>query len=144
MVFKKGQILVEMMIALGMAVVGLLSLVIVANKSIANSGFAKRQMQANGYTTQIIEYVRNQKELLGWEAFQANYSGNRCFNGTNIAASPSCSISGTEFTSSVRINFDRITPPATGIDRMRVEAEVNWEEGGRTQHSRQNTQFTRY
>lgn len=142
---KIGQVLIEMLIALGMAVLGLLSLVVVSNKSIANSGYAKRQAQANGYSTQIMEFVRNQKESLGWTQFNTTYAGtNYCFNGTTLVGSSTCSIAGTEFISRVVITRTRITPPPSGVDQMTVEVEVRWTDGGAARYSRQNTQFTRY
>lgn len=140
-----GQVLVEMLIALGMAVLGLLSLVVVANKSIANSGYAKRQAQANGYSTQIMEYVRNQKDTLGWTLFQTTYgAGSYCYNGTTLSGGSNCAIAGSEFRNTVTISYSRINPPPQGVDQMAVEVQVSWTDSGVPQYSRQNTQFTRY
>lgn len=138
---QRGSTLIEVMAAVGIAIVGLMALVQLGTKSINNSGFSARQSQATVYASQALETVRLRKEQLGWTRFRSSYGGgNYC--GTDLS-SGSCGV-GTEFTSTVTLVYGSVS----GVETLTATAVVSWREGnetasGRAATVRQETTFTK-
>ncbi len=132
---RKGQTIIEVMTAVGIAIVGLLALVQVGTKSVNNAGYSSRQSQATSLASRGLENVRLKKEELGWLKFKSTYNvGPVC--GENLNAG--CCSSG-EFTSCVTFNY----VPTNGIDQMTVLSEVSWQDSGRTAKVKQETVIVR-
>ena len=61
--------IVEAMIAFVIALVALIGILNLANRSVATSGTAVRAARATGYADETIEWLKNQKAVLGWHDF---------------------------------------------------------------------------
>ncbi|HUD09325.1 MAG TPA: hypothetical protein VMR77_00765 [Patescibacteria group bacterium] len=70
---KKGQGLVEALIALGAAVIIISAITIAVIMAVSNSDFSKDQNLATGYAQQGIQVIQ-QKSQLDWETLQASAS----------------------------------------------------------------------
>lgn len=143
---KSGSVLIEVLVAVSVAIVGLLALVTIGTKSVNNSGFATRQSQATGFASQALENVRARKQSLGWDVFKTNYgSSPRC--GTTLA-SGCCTVGNAgEFNSCVTLQF--VPASGTASEYVRVISEVTWSEIGResgatSPRARQETVISRY
>src|SRR3990170_3905315 len=141
-----GQAIVEVMLAMALAVTVLVGLVHVATRSVSGSGLARRQAQATGLANQALELARSEKDRLGWEVFESTYNGTKCFDGTAITNGSSCEISGTEFTSEMTFTYQNVTPvPAgTAVGQLSVVSVIRWSEGGRTAKATQTQVVSRY
>lgn len=68
MKFRPAQILIELTIALAVAMVAILGLIQSATKSVSNSTFSQNQSQATNNITQAVEWLRNEKNT-SWPDF---------------------------------------------------------------------------
>jgi hypothetical protein len=66
---KPGQILTELLIALGVATVAVVAMVQLATRSLSNASFSKSQSQATAYASAGGEWLREQRTTLGWDQF---------------------------------------------------------------------------
>lgn len=78
MKLRPAQVLIELTIALAVAMVAILALVQSTTKSVSNSTFSKSQTQATQYASEAIEWLRNQKNA-SWPDFSGK-SGRYCLN----------------------------------------------------------------
>ncbi len=72
--FKKAQSMIEMLVAIGIAVLVIVALVQVAVTSVKNSQFAKNQNLATRLAQEAIEEVRGQRDKSGWPTFYNTYN----------------------------------------------------------------------
>ena len=137
----KGQVIIEALIAFAIAMVAILGFVHVTNKSVSNSGFTKRQSEANTYAGAGLEWIRNQKNSVGWNAFKTGYpQGNYCYDGTTLRAMASCGVG--EYTSTITIAY--VTPTPSGPQIMSVSSQVSWSDVGVVHYSKQSADLVRY
>lgn len=139
----KGQAIVEVIIAIAVAMVAVLGLVQVATKSVANAGAAKRAAQATSYAMEGMEWVTGQKFLTSWGSFvgKSNYF---CINSLpsdweSMTVSGQCGgtvITGTEFWRYVNL--------APAGNESVVTVTVAWNEGSRVAVESQTSRFTAY
>jgi len=66
---NKGQTLVEVIVAVGIIVIVLVAVVAGVVQSVRNTRFAKEQATATRYAQETIEWLRRQRDELGWEPF---------------------------------------------------------------------------
>lgn len=66
----QGQSLMEVIIALAVTAIILTGIVSLTSKSVSTSTYSKNKSQANRYAGEAMEYVRTQKEHLGWSNFK--------------------------------------------------------------------------
>lgn len=78
---QKGQTLIELIAALGIAVLVLSSMIIVVVASLNNAQFSRNQNQAVGYTQQGVELLRRMRDT-DWGNFQNIATNNGAGNGT--------------------------------------------------------------
>lgn len=138
---KTGQAIVELIIAFAVAVVAVVGLVAVATKSVSNSGVSKRQSTATAYATQGMEWVRGQRDVLGWGGAGGFYAkaGTFCLNTLAWNSMPCAAITGTEFTRTV-VMSQVAGPP----QQVQTVVAVTWTESARTLTAGQTTFFTAY
>lgn len=139
----RGQILIEMIIAAGVVMMGLLAVVQLSTRSLAGSGFSQRQATALSYTNRTMSWLKSEKDK-DWDAFAAKLSGGGeyCVLDTNpltwVSAIGSCGTfagySG-KFVMSV-YNSD--------VSRIKVDIYLQWDETNMTPRSQQSVIFTRY
>lgn len=138
---KIGQALVEIILAFAVAVVAIVGLVSVATKSISNSGVSKRQSTATAYAVQGMEWVRGQRDVLGWSGTSGFFSksGDYCLSTLAWNSMPCGIIDSTEFTR--KVNMSRLVGPP---QQVLTVVTVTWVESGRTLTTTQTTYFTAY
>lgn len=147
---KKGQSIIEVILAFAVMVLGLLAIVQIATRATANSGRAKRQSIAGGYAVAALEYLRNRKDTLGWDSFVSTYTngvlGLRCYNGVDVEESVSCSLGGGVFTSRIELNVASVTPQPSGlpVQQITVKSVVEWQEDFGVASARQTMLFSRF
>ena len=66
---QEGQSLIEVVIALAVAVLVLLALVGITISSINNASFSRNQSLATKYAKQVMEEIRNHRETVPWADF---------------------------------------------------------------------------
>ncbi len=71
--FKKGQILLETLIAFSIAVVVLIAVMNLATRSVNNSGVSDRTSEATSYADQGINWVKSQV-VLSWSDFNDSFT----------------------------------------------------------------------
>ena len=129
---KKGQVLIEILIAVGVAVIALLSISRLSSRSINNSGSAVRQSTATNYAQTAIDKARFLKNDGGLAAVSNSVfdTGYHCFNGTNIIAALGayCTITSTEYEG--RVYMERAT--INSKIELSITAEIRWVEGSLT------------
>ncbi|MEK7504507.1 MAG: hypothetical protein AAB550_03345 [Patescibacteria group bacterium] len=80
MTFRPAQILIELTIALAVAMIAILALIQSATKSVSNSTYSQNQSQATNNITQAVEWLRNEKNT-SWPDFITHASGLKyCLN----------------------------------------------------------------
>ena len=121
----KGQMLIELMIALSVVMMTLVALVQISTKSLSNAGFSQKQAVAESFVSREMEMIRSTKNK-SWDTFYANTT-----NETNVA------IAGTEFTKT-------ITYTKPDANTVTVTVTVSWTEKDKPFSSRQNTVFSKY
>ncbi len=80
MIHKPGQILLELVLALGVSLLALMAVIQVTTKSITTAGFSKSKSEASTYAIAGTEWLRVEKKLLGWTAFAAKAGQTYCLN----------------------------------------------------------------
>ncbi len=125
---RNGSTLVEVVIAVGVAIVGLVALTQIGTKSINNTGFSTRQAQATAYASQALENVRKIKEKNGWTAIPLSQPCEEI--GENL-----------EFRRCVTYSFVN-TPGKPAY--VTVNVVVSWSEGGRVESAKLQTVLSRY
>jgi len=123
--------MIEILIAIGVAVIALLSISRITSRSIINTGSASRQSTAINYAQTAVDMVRNTKNALGLagKTSPSLANGTWCFNGTAVdtATSGYCQIN-LEYQG--RVTFTHTTINLK--DELTVLAEVQWVEGNLT------------
>ena len=137
---RSGQVLIELLIALGVAVMAIAALVQIATKSLSNAGFSKSQSGATAYAVAANEWLRGQRSSLGWDIFFGKAGQAYCLNDLNWNLPGPCGTAqiGTS-------GFSREVSLIRVSDRQ-VEAAVivKWRESTETFSSKQTTVFGRY
>lgn len=136
---KPGQVLTELVIALSVVIIGVMALVQLATKSISNAGYSKHQSVSTSYGSSATDWVRKQRDTLGWDAFASKAGQTYCIN--NLAwTTGSCGtgqIGTTGFSREVTLSS---LPP----DKLEAVITVKWTEGIKPYSSKQSTIFGRY
>ncbi len=65
----KGQSLFEVILALAVSAMILVGIVSLTSRSVSTSTYSKNKALANGYATEAMEYLRIQKQQMGWTPF---------------------------------------------------------------------------
>ena len=137
---RLGQVLIELLIALGVAVMAIVALVQVTTKSLSNAGFSKSKSGATAYAVAAAEWLRNQRASLGWDTFSSKAGQTYCLNNLNWNSPGPCGtaqIGTTGFSREATLNT---------VSTKQVEATVivKWREGTREVSSNHTTVFGRY
>jgi len=131
---KKGQGLIEALIALGAAVIIISAITIAVITAVNNSDFSKYQNLATGYAQQGMQVVQ-QKSQLDWQALQASISaatvwclpqGTTDFHSASLGSSPcGVNISG-GFVRQLNFTGNSASCSNTGTQ---IEVTVKWTDG---------------
>jgi len=66
MKLKSGQSIIEVVIATTLISIGIIAALSLTNQSQKSSNYAKMLDTANSYNNQLADYLRNQKNIIGW------------------------------------------------------------------------------
>lgn len=135
---KRGQVLVEVIIAMMLAAVGLAAAVNMSTRSTSNTGTAKRQSLAMTHAGDGMEWVRSQRVNLGWRAF-TQLDGAYCLTEL-VWRHEVCGA--TEGTDVDGVRFVREAVVSGDYNQKKVDVTVEWDEGGKIQSFKQSTVFT--
>jgi len=134
MKLRPAQVLIELTIALAVAMVAILALVQSSTKSVSNSAFSKSQTQATQYASEAIEWLRNQKNS-SWPDFSTNIlaSDKYCLNTLAwVAGTCSNNMTGLGFKRQLNVSGSLLT------------VTVTWDEKGRSFSAKQSISFNQY
>lgn len=143
---RKGQVLIELMLALAVTTLALLAMVGLATKSLSTVGSSKYRAQASTYATQGMEWVRQQR-MADWSAFVSKSGATQnsfktyCVPLGLISSWPlEGGCSGTGYLREVTLTSISLTPP----QKIQADVVVRWSEGSRSPSTKQTTIFTDY
>lgn len=105
---RSGQILIELTIALAVAVIAILALIQSATKSVSNSTYSQNQSQATNNITQAVEWLRNEKNT-SWPDFVAHAATPKYCLNTLDWNTPSVCSGGIERNLDISVNGDQVT-----------------------------------
>ncbi|KKR09835.1 MAG: hypothetical protein UT38_C0019G0003 [Microgenomates group bacterium GW2011_GWA2_39_19] len=138
-----GQGLFELVVAMGIGVLVMTSLVKLITVSIKNTTFAKNQSLATRYAQEGIEWIRGQRDvswstLLTYSSDDANPTW--CINTLNWNTHSVCSstISSTIF--SRKLTLDKTSN--SNVDLIEATVVVDWPDGNITHNSRVSIQLS--
>lgn len=129
--------LVELLIALGVATLAIVGLVSITTRSISNAGYSKRQSTATAYATQAMEWIRSQKNT-DWKNLTDHIGVTYCLNSLawTTGSCPKVLDSGTFSRDAV------ISSPAPG--QIQAVVTVKWSEASKDFSAKQTSVFARY
>ncbi|MDP1743653.1 MAG: hypothetical protein Q8L51_02580 [Candidatus Amesbacteria bacterium] len=128
MKFRPAQIIIELVIALAVAMVAIVALIQSTTKSISNSTYSKSQTTANQLATEAVEWLRSEKNK-SWPDFSAK-NGTYCFNTLDWNTTGVCTTG--EFKRDLVKTGDNLT------------VTVTWDEKGKPFSVKQDITFGRY
>ncbi len=152
MKLRRGQMLVEVVIAISVAVLAILGLVSVTTKSVNNSAAAKRQVEATTFGTEVMQWIVAQRDISGWNAVaaKATVSGQQyCFptslvNKTmNDWPTPGPCV-GYQLGSPPGFNRDVTLTLTVPAQEVQVDVVVSWIEGSRLVYSKLSQTLDNY
>ncbi|OGM13703.1 hypothetical protein A3A76_02585 [Candidatus Woesebacteria bacterium RIFCSPLOWO2_01_FULL_39_23] len=125
----RGQSMVEVVFAIGIAAIILTTVVSVSVSSVRNSTFSKLNSQANRYAQDLSEWLRRQRDL-DWATFKAkaNTTGiTYCFKTPNPTAWPASGVCGSSdfMTGTKFIRQAKLSLPSTD-PLVLSEVTVSW------------------
>lgn len=142
--FSKGQTLIEVIVAIGLVVLVLLTLVSALTLAVRNNTFAKDQVLARNRSREVLEWLRSTRDQMGWDAFisminvdsppvdyclstlPADIDATKAMS--NQACSSSAVIPGTKYVRDLILNV---------VSDSEVDAQVivSWTDGGKLHQS---------
>lgn len=133
----KGQSLLEVLIALAVAVIVVLALVRAVTVAIRNASFARSQASATKYAQEGMEWIRSQRDERWTNLLNQANDSTYCLN-TLSWASGGCS-----FSLGGKFKREATVKPPVG-DKIEVEVKVSWQETDRTHKSQLYSYFTKW
>ena len=140
---KKGQSLFELLVAVFITAVTLVTLLSLVGSSVSNSTLARDRSEAVRYTNEVTEWLRSERDA-NWTTFisRATASGRTyCLQNLLWSATGTCvPITGTKFTRELTLIYDAAADPNV------VEARVvtTWSDSSGTHESRSTTKLTNW
>lgn len=141
---ERGQTLIEVIIAIGLVVLVLITLVSALTLAIRNNQFARDQVLARNRTRESLEWVRSVREQMGWDAFYTMISNDGspavyCLTAlptdiASITSLPNQPCSSTEVVSGTKY-IRTMTMTLTSAEEIEIVVTVTWTEGGKDHQS---------
>lgn len=128
MKLRPAQIIIELVIALAVAMVAIVALVQNTTKSVSNSTYSKSQTTADQLAVEAIEWLRSEKNK-SWPDFSEK-NGTYCLNTLDWNTNVPCSTG--EFKRDLVKTGDSVT------------VTVTWDEKGQTFKVKQDITFNKY
>lgn len=143
---KRGQAIVEAIVAFAIVMVAVVGLVDLSRRSVTSSGISQRESRATTYLNQGMAWVRGQREILGWSEFFVKAGFTYCLAAEDLAAA-SWSTTVTDIVNCPALGQTEYTRAVTLTDSLGtilVELEVRWREGERLVRRRLITSLLPY
>ncbi|HEY5601170.1 MAG TPA: hypothetical protein VIK81_03720 [Patescibacteria group bacterium] len=143
-----GQTLLEMVAALGVAVIIIVALSIVIVRSIRSTQVAKNQSIATKLTEESIESVRTVRDQLGWQQFATYTAGSGTCYRADLATPALVTTTCPELLSGELSQFSRkINLLQTGVagqenTHRAIEVEIIWQDPSGQHNSKARTILT--
>lgn len=80
MIIRPGTSIIEIVIATALISVSIISALSLANHTQKQNTYAKNLAQATKYTTQAADWIRTERNSLGWATLAAKDPGSYCLN----------------------------------------------------------------
>ncbi len=125
----KGQSLIEVLAALAVLMLVILSLVWITTVSIRNADFSKKQAQATSYVKEAMEKIRAYRDRNSWDVFKNN-CGNASVMGISSPVPFSLTIS------CITIGGDD--------NKREITVTVSWSDSKGTHQSKSTSYFTKW
>lgn len=145
---RKGQMLLEVVLALAVMMLVMVGLVGLSTRSIKNSDFSRSQVEATSYANEAMEWIRSERVRLGWPLFFPKSGSTYCLS--SLGAWPVVGVCTNNFITGSRPGMDYTrqatltTIQATTPQRVQVTATVKWDQGGKTYSAKQDAIFTQF
>ncbi len=125
---RRGQMLLEVVLALAIVTVVMVALVQLSTRSIKNSDFSRSQTEATSYANEAMEWIRTDRNTKGWGAW---WNDHPC--------GPTCGDMGNGYTRDATF-----TPSDGSPQTMTISVTVTWDQGGVSHAAKQDAIFTQY
>lgn len=136
-----GQAVVEILVALGIAVIVIVALVSAVVASVSNSTFSKTQGEANRYSREGTEWIRGERDK-DWDAFASRVGSAWCLPTLSWpSSSGACSVTSTIPNTSLRRETTLTLLSANQID---VTVRVYWADPKGNHEVRLNSRLTKW
>lgn len=142
---KNGQSLLEVLVALTIAILVVLALVRAVTVAVRNASFARNQALATKYSEEAMEWLRSQRDK-SWDNLDSkdDPAGNRyCLNSLSWPASVG-SCSSTNFIPGTPFQREVVLTEVTAGEKIKAEVKVSWQETRKTYQSRLYSYFTKW
>jgi Tfp pilus assembly protein PilV len=142
---KKGQSLIEAIVAIAVVVVLVTGLVVGTTRAISATTSARVRSVANKLVQDGMEYLRQQRNIVTWSEF-SDYAGNTyCMKDDNtLVPGATCSASD-QIVQSAIPPLSRIAQfTSSGVNKIDVTIMVSWSESGTTRQSKATTSLTNW
>lgn len=139
---EKGQSLFEVLVALTISVLVIVTLVSLVNTSIRNTTFSKNKTIASRYAQEATEWLRGQRDSDTANFRSRALTATWCLRDLNWSQSGSCGatgqITGTPFTRQVSF----ISNVISGKSVIEANVSVTWSDGQGAHEVRSSTNFS--
>lgn len=134
-----GQTLLEIVVGVGLVSMVLVAMVSAITYSLANIQQAKSKAEATQYAQDAIEWLRNQRDNLGWTGFSTHAGNTYCLNDLNWSTPTNCS----GFTLK-NIYKREVTLIADSADKITAALNMQWQRGTQTKTVAVTTVYTNW
>jgi type II secretory pathway pseudopilin PulG len=147
---NSGQTLIEIIVAIGLVIMVLITLVSALTLGIRNNQFAKDQALAKNRVREATEWFRSLRQQMGWDSFYTMITNDgpsityclqylpTTINDAESLGNQPCGFLEILPGSTSFYRNAIITIPAGTTDEVDVQVEVSWTSGGKT-HSSNST-----
>lgn len=143
---SRGQSLLEVLVALAVALLVILALVRATTVAIRNADFAKKQAQASSYAQGGMENIRAYRDA-SWTNFWVAADGNNhgLSGAVPSGACPSPTIPNLPpFTRCSKLEKVDLDPDIAGVDSVKATVTVFWIDSSGTHQSQQISYFSKW
>ena len=151
--FQQGQTLLEVMVAFAVVTMILVAIVSRGAESIRSAAFARSQVKATRYAQEGVEWVREQRDKMGWTNFEDEIApGPVTYCVPKVSSllsslSPAFCGAGDEIDGTIfsrEVEFDYNAADASGEAFIEVLVTVTWEDSIGTHDVKYNTNLSKW
>lgn len=136
--------MVELLIALGIAVLIIIALIQSVVMSMKNSQFAKNQNLATRYSQEGIEKIRSVRDVLGWQVFYTTYNGTSKCLGTGDSSTWVDKLTGCAVNIDNLFTRDVSFSDSGGGSQLSIVVTTSWTDNSGSHKSEQRTYLSKW